>query len=99
MRSSRRKYAGRSDVPIFSDPRIVPTFHGVGPGIFANDPKSGELREAGKRFAARLDAHPGCPCAMMRNGHPGQPIVSALERSDAGPEQWSNILGESQLDT
>lgn len=69
-----KKYAGRDDVPIFSDPRIVPTFHGVGPGIFATDPKSGELLEAGKRFATWLDAHPGRPWAMMMNYHPGRPI-------------------------
>ncbi len=36
-------YAGRDDVPIFSDPRIVPTFHGVGAGIFATDPATGEM--------------------------------------------------------
>jgi hypothetical protein len=31
-----KKYAGAAEVPIFSDPRIVPTFHGVGPAILAN---------------------------------------------------------------
>src|SRR5688572_15652060 len=30
-----KKYGGKDQVPIFSDPRIVPTFHGVGPGVFA----------------------------------------------------------------
>jgi len=51
-----KKYAGKTDVPIFGDPRIVPTFHGVGPVIFAADPKTGELSDAGKRFAKWLDA-------------------------------------------
>ncbi len=67
-------YAGRDDVPIFSDPRIVPTFHGVGPGIFATDPKTGQVHEAGKRFARWLDEHPGRPWAMMMNYHPGTPV-------------------------
>ncbi|HQU42197.1 MAG TPA: hypothetical protein PK867_05270, partial [Pirellulales bacterium] len=69
-----KKYAGRDDVPIFSDPRIVPTFHGVGPGIFAVDPKSGEVHEAGKRFARWLDANPDRSFAMMMNYHNGLPI-------------------------
>ena len=34
-----KTYAARDDVPIFSDPRIVPTFHGVGPDIFATIPR------------------------------------------------------------
>ncbi|HET6879796.1 MAG TPA: hypothetical protein VFI31_06565, partial [Pirellulales bacterium] len=69
-----KKYAGRDDVPIFSDPRIVPTFHGVGPGIFAVDPQTGEVNEAGKRFARWLDANPDRPFAMMMNYHNGVPI-------------------------
>src|SRR5205807_685096 len=32
-----KKYAGASEVPIFSDPRIVPTFHGSGPQVLASD--------------------------------------------------------------
>ncbi|MCS6976847.1 MAG: hypothetical protein NZM31_07550, partial [Gemmatales bacterium] len=32
----RRTYAGRSDLPIFSDPRIVPVFHASGPHILDN---------------------------------------------------------------
>jgi hypothetical protein len=67
-------YGGRDDVPICADPRIVPTFHGVGPGIFATDPNSGEVNEAGRKFAAWLDAHPDRAWAMMMNYHPGAPI-------------------------
>jgi hypothetical protein len=33
-----KKYGGRDDVPIYSDPRVAPTFHGVGAGVFATDP-------------------------------------------------------------
>ena len=55
-----KKYAGRDDVPIFSDPRIVPTFHGVGPGIFATDAKTGEVNDAGQalRPLARREPRP-----------------------------------------
>jgi hypothetical protein len=69
-----KKYAGRDDVPLFGDLRIVPTFHGVGPGIFATDPKTGELAEAGRRFARWLDEHPDRAWAMMMNYHPGAPV-------------------------
>ncbi|MBM4001479.1 MAG: hypothetical protein FJ297_18415 [Planctomycetes bacterium] len=71
------KYAGRDDVPIFSDRRIVPTFHGVGPGVFATDPTTGELGELGKRFSRWLDENPDRPFAMMMNYHPGVPIGEA----------------------
>jgi hypothetical protein len=67
-------YAGRNDVPVYSDPRVVPTFHGVGAGIFATDPKTGEVLDAGKRFARWLDEHPDRCWAMMMNYHPGVPI-------------------------
>lgn len=69
------KFAGRTDVPIFSDPRLVPTFHGVGAGVFATDPSTGEVKELGKRFAAWLDSHPDRAWAMMMNYHPGAPIA------------------------
>ncbi len=68
------KYGGRKDVPIFSDPRIVPTFHGAGPAIFATDPKTGELLDAGRRFARWLDDHPGRPWAMMMNYASPRPL-------------------------
>ncbi|HEX5102726.1 MAG TPA: hypothetical protein VFV87_02885, partial [Pirellulaceae bacterium] len=64
-----KKYAGRADVPIFGDPRVTPTFHGVGPGIFAEDPKTGEVNDAGQRFARWLDANPQRNWAMMMNYH------------------------------
>src|SRR4029079_2885814 len=34
-----KKYAGAAEVPICSDPRIVPTFHGAGPSILEADAK------------------------------------------------------------
>ena len=69
-----RKYAGSANVPIFSDPRVTPTFHGVGPGIFATDEKTGEVNDAGQRFARWLDANPARNWAMMMNYHNGVPI-------------------------
>ncbi len=90
-------WGGRDDVPIFSDPRIVPTFHGVGPGIFETDSETGELREAGKRFAAWLDAHPDRCWAMMMNYHPGRPIgakgIEAFQKYRA--RYVGSISGES----
>ena len=47
------------------------------PVNFATDPESGELLEAGKRFAAWLDASPGRCWAMMMNYHPGRPTQAA----------------------
>jgi len=67
-------YGGRDDVPIFSDPRIVPTFHGAGAGVFETDPDTGEVKQPGKRFATWLDNHPDRAWAMMMNYHPGNPI-------------------------
>lgn len=69
-----KQYAGRDDVPIFGDARIVPTFHGVGPGIFHTDKASGEVNATGQLFAKWLDAHPNRPWAMMMNYHSGQPV-------------------------
>ncbi len=68
------KYGGRDDVPIFSDPRVAPTFHGVGPGVFANDRKTGEVKDVGKRFAKWLDENPDRMWATMMNYHRGDPI-------------------------
>lgn len=69
-----KKWGGKDQIPIFSDPRIVPTFHGVGPGVFATDAKTGELQPLGQKFAAWLDANPDRAWGMMMNYHPGVPI-------------------------
>ena len=68
-----KKYAGAKDVPIFSDPRIVPTFHGVGPNIFATDAKDPKQKQGASDFARWLDAHPDRPWAMMMNYAAEQP--------------------------
>jgi hypothetical protein len=69
-----KMYAGRDDVPIFGDPRIVPTFHAVGAGLFATDAKTGEILGAGRSFARWLDEHPERCWATMMNYHGGTPV-------------------------
>src|SRR5262249_46747224 len=69
-----KKFGGKDDVPIFSDQRTVPTFHGHGAGIFATHPASGEGLQPGKKFARWLDEHPDRCWGMMMNYHPGRPI-------------------------
>jgi hypothetical protein len=69
-----KQYAGKDDVPIFSDPRVTPTFHGVGAGIFTTDAKTGDVNPTGALFAKWLDANPNRAWGMMMNYHNGQPI-------------------------
>ena len=92
-----KQYAGRSDVPIFGDPRIVPTFHGVGAGVFATDPKTGEVNDAGRRLARWLDEHPGRCWAMMMNYHGGKPIgPKGVEMFEKYRDRYvGSIAGES----
>ena len=68
------KYGGAKDVPIFSDPRITPTFHAVGAGMFATDPASGDVKPLGQAFARWLDAHPDQMFGTMMNYHGGVPV-------------------------
>ncbi|MHB0937990.1 MAG: hypothetical protein ACYDCO_21925 [Armatimonadota bacterium] len=67
------KYAGKDDVPIFSDPRIVPTFHGSGPWVLDLDEKNQKLRDA-QAFKQWLDANPNRLFAGMLNYYPDNPI-------------------------
>jgi hypothetical protein len=69
-----KKYGGKDDVPIFADPRIAATFGGVGPRIFAVDPKTKDLTDAGKRFARWLDANPKRHWGGMMNYAADLPI-------------------------
>src|SRR5262249_35840818 len=69
-----KKYGGKKEVPLFSDLRVVPTFHGVGPVIFATDPKTGELSDSGKRFVKWLDDHPDRCWATMMNYAGPKPV-------------------------
>ncbi|MFM7072624.1 MAG: hypothetical protein ACKO38_12620, partial [Planctomycetota bacterium] len=74
VKEFKAKYGGKTDVPIFADPRVAPCFHGVGAGIFATDPKTGEVNPAGLRFATWLDKNPQRAWGMMMNYHAGKPI-------------------------
>jgi hypothetical protein len=91
------KYAGKDDVPIFGDSRVVPTFHGVGPIIFAADPKTKRLTEAGMRFAAWLDANPKRQWAGMMNYAGERPIGdTGIEAFQKYRDRYvGSIAGES----
>lgn len=92
-----KMYAGRADVPIFSDPRVVPTFHGAGAGVFATDAKTGELLPLGEKFSKWLDANPQRSWGMMMNYHPGVPIgekgIAAFQKYRS--RYVGSIAGES----
>jgi hypothetical protein len=92
-----KKFAGKNDVPIFGDPRLVPTFHGVGPIIFDTDAKTGELTEAGKRFAHWLDAHADRQWAGMMNYAPEKLIgPKGIEAFQQYRDRYvGSIAGES----
>ena len=75
LKEFEKKYAGKAaGIPIFSDRRITPLFHGVGPVVFRTDEKTGELTDEGKRFAQWLDAHGGRAWGTMMNYAPGRKI-------------------------
>lgn len=67
------KYAGKDDVPIFSDPRIVPTFHGSGPWVLDLDEKNPKRKDA-QAFKQWLDADPNRLFAGMLNYAPDTPL-------------------------
>jgi hypothetical protein len=52
----RKAFGGRADVPIFSDSRIVPTFHGAGPNVLDNP-----------HFVKWLEANPDRAWANLMN--------------------------------
>ena len=67
------KYKGKTDVPIFSDPRIVPTYYGSGPWVLDLDDKNPQKKEA-EAFRKWLDANPNRLFAGMLNYYPDNPI-------------------------
>lgn len=66
----RKTYGGRADVPIFSDSRVVPVFHGAGPDILDNP-----------NVVKWLDANPGRAWANMMNYAPPK-ALSLLAKSN-----------------
>lgn len=71
-----KAYAGSADVPIFSDPRVVPTFHGAGPGVLATDDPDPARKAAAGSLVRWLDAHPDRPWALMMNYAPDTPVTA-----------------------
>jgi len=92
-----KKYAGSADVPIFGDPRIVPTFHGAGPYILATDDKDAKRAQAAKDFVRWLDAHPDRAWALMMNYHGDNPLTPAAKENflKVRDRFVGNISGES----
>jgi hypothetical protein len=86
LKEFREKYAGKADMPIFGDPRIVPAFHGSGPTILDND-----------AFASWLDANPTRPWANMMNYAAPTPLTDkARARWAKYRDRYvGNISGES----
>jgi hypothetical protein len=70
-------YAGKKDVPIFGDPRIVPVFHGSAPYILEPDKKDGKANEPGRSFAKWLDANPDRNFGILLNYAADNPISAA----------------------
>jgi len=81
LKAFEAKYGGQQDVPIFSDPRIVPTFHGAGPKILSTDAKDAKLKASAECFVRWLDAHPGRFWAMMMNYAPDEPLSPAAREN------------------
>lgn len=77
IKAFEAKYGGAKDVPIFSDPRIVPTFHSVGPELLQTDSPDPKVREASLKFKSWLDADPSRVWATMMNYHPDTPLSPA----------------------
>ena len=71
------KYAGARDVPIFSDPRIVPTFHGSGPTILATDAADPKQAQDAAAFVRWLETHPDRPWAQLLNYAPDASVTPA----------------------
>ncbi len=82
----RKAFGGRKDVPIFSDPRVVPAFHGAGPGALDNP-----------HFVRWLEANPGRPWANMMNYFEPKPLSAAAKANWAKyrDRYVGSISGES----
>jgi hypothetical protein len=92
-----KKYAGAAEIPIFSDPRIVPAFHDVGPSILATDAKDPAKKKAAEAFLRWLESHPERPWAQMMNYHGNDPVTPAAKENflKVRDRYVGNIAGES----
>jgi len=82
----KKEFGGRTDVPIFSDPRIVPAFHGGGPNVLDNP-----------AVVAWLDANPARPFANMGNYIDAKALTPRAKENWAKVHDRyvGNIQGES----
>jgi len=82
----RAAFGGKTDVPIFSDPRIAPAFHNAGPEILSNT-----------AFVAWLDANPDRMWGNMMNYFPPKPLsAEAKARWPKYRDRYvGNVAGES----
>jgi hypothetical protein len=83
-----KKYAGAADVPIFSDPRIVPVFHGSGPYILETEPADAKNPKAkpnpeARNFVRWLDKNPDRPWGLLLNYHPDNPVGNSAKTNFA----------------
>jgi len=90
-----KEYGGKKDVPIFGDPRIVPTFHQTGPHIL--DTEGGPYKDHAAAFMRWLDADPNRLWATMMNYYPDDPVSATAK---ANQEKYRDrfvgrIAGES----
>jgi hypothetical protein len=72
-----KMYGGKKDVPIFSDPRIVPTFHGTAIAALATDAAKPEEKANAENFVRWLDANPTRQWATLLNYAPDVPLTEA----------------------
>ncbi len=68
------RYAGRSDVPIFGDKRIVPTFHALGGEPFDVSSKDPKKAQIAKGLVKWLEANPDRYWGTMMNYKPDAEI-------------------------
>ncbi len=92
-----KKYAGATEVPIFSDTRIVPAFHGAGPRILATDAKDAKQKQSAAEFTHWLDTNPERPWAMMMNYAPTEVLTPVTRENFVKyrDRYVGNIAGEN----
>jgi hypothetical protein len=92
-----KKYSAAKEVPIFSDPRIVPSFHGAGPKFLATDAKDAKQKQAAVDFTRWLDANPERAWAQMMNYAPNDPLTPAAKENFLKYRERyiGNVAGES----
>lgn len=83
----KARYGGQKEVPIFSDPRIVPTFHepGLPAAIFATDAPQPATKDAAAKIVGWLEKNPNRLWATLMNYHPDTVMTPAAH------ENWEKL--------